>query len=131
MLFSIYINDLVLSLSNTSNTDEIMLGNTKLNCLLYADDIVLLSTSQQGLENCINTVKDFSKAWRMEVNLNKTKVMIFNKKVQTLTYNFKHGKGTLECTNTYPYLGISLTSSDPSRNHKMPFITNHLRQCIN
>jgi hypothetical protein len=45
----------------------VLLGQKHIRCLLYADDLVLLSESQEGLQNCLN------KTWEY------CKVMIFNK----------------------------------------------------
>ena len=43
-LFKVFINDIP-ELLETANNDPVHLGNTKINCLLYADDLVLLSQS--------------------------------------------------------------------------------------
>ena len=48
-LFTTFINDLPSVLQST--TDNVILEDIKLNCLLYADDLVLLSTSKEGLQN--------------------------------------------------------------------------------
>ena len=45
---------------------------------MYADDIVLLSESANGLQNCIDKLEYFCKKWNLSVNL-KTNVQIFNK----------------------------------------------------
>ena len=76
-LFSLYINDLVDMFDSTCNPVE--LQNGKLSCLLYADDIVLLSESANGLQNCIDKLEYFCKKWNLSVYLNKTNVLIFNK----------------------------------------------------
>ena len=62
------------------NIDGVIIGHEKLSCLLYADDVLLVSTSSLGLQKCLNTLKYFSDKWKLEVNLNKTKALIFNKK---------------------------------------------------
>ncbi len=41
-LLNVFINDIP-ELLSTSNCDPVHLGNIKVNCLLYADDLVLLS----------------------------------------------------------------------------------------
>jgi hypothetical protein len=51
-LFDVFINDIP-ELLNTSNCDPVHLGTIKVNCLLYADNLVLLSKSRSGLqESC-------------------------------------------------------------------------------
>ena len=46
--------------------------------LLYADDIVLISDSLEGLQRHLNALKSFCTDKDSSVNLNKIKVMIFN-----------------------------------------------------
>ena len=80
LLFNFYLNDLPFLLDNTSHSDPLVLPNgVKLNSLLYADDLILLSRSQQGLQNCLNKLQSFCDDWKMTVNLKKTKTMIFQK----------------------------------------------------
>ena len=64
----------------TDFSDPLFLPDgTKLNCLLYADDLVLLSKSKQGLQHCLNTLSTFCEKWMMNVNLKKTKTMTIQK----------------------------------------------------
>lgn len=110
-LFKIYINDLVQYISKAPNTDPVTIGSQKLNSLLYADDIVLISTSQKGLQSCINAVKQFSDTWKLDLNLNKTKVVIFNKRGKLFQETFSYGSEKIECVQSYTYLGIHLHCS--------------------
>ena len=48
-LFNVFINDIP-ELLNTSNCDPVHLGTTKVNCLLYADDLVLLLKSRHRIK---------------------------------------------------------------------------------
>ena len=110
-LFNIFINDLVEAMKSTDRTDKVNIGNESINCLLYADDVVLMSTSNEGLQNSINTLKTFADTWKLEVNMHKTKIMIFNKKGKYIKENFLYGSHHLECTNSYAYLGINFMPS--------------------
>ena len=51
-LFKIFINDLVDIFD--SNCDAVTVGDLSLNCLMYADDLTLISESEEGLQNCLN-----------------------------------------------------------------------------
>lgn len=73
ILFNLYINDLVKELNN-ANTDPVVIGDIYLNSLLYADDIVLLSNSQEGLQNSLNVLKYFCCLWKLDVNKHKSKL---------------------------------------------------------
>jgi hypothetical protein len=45
LLFNIYINELATLFDNTSSDPYILPNGTKLSCLLYADDLIILSRS--------------------------------------------------------------------------------------
>lgn len=53
ILFSLYINDLPLFFFN-DNCDPTQLNDNNISCLLYADDLVLISESSSGLERCLD-----------------------------------------------------------------------------
>jgi hypothetical protein len=53
-LFKIFINDLPSYLSNTK--DPVILDNSPIHCLMYADDIVLLSKSAEGMQEKLDKV---------------------------------------------------------------------------
>jgi len=52
----------------------------KLYLLLYAADSVLMSETETGLQKGLYLLKDYCWRWKLSVNVNKTKVMIFFKK---------------------------------------------------
>jgi hypothetical protein len=49
--------------------DPVDLNGKSVSCLLYADDIVLLSQSAQGLQNLLNKLKLFCDKWNYQVLL--------------------------------------------------------------
>jgi hypothetical protein len=77
-------------LLNTSNCDPVHLGTTKVNCLLnYADDLVLLSKSRSGLQESLAKLQSYVERWKLEINLKKSKVLIFGNKSQRSLYYFQ------------------------------------------
>ena len=71
LLFNYFINNLVDDL-NKDNTDPVVTEDTSVNILLYADDIVLLSQSKEGLQNSLNILHDFCYTlctWKLKVNI--------------------------------------------------------------
>jgi hypothetical protein len=105
-LFSIYVNDIenTLSREGFKGIDTSML---KLFLLLYADDIVILAESLQDLQKRMDILKDYCKRWKLTVNINKTKVMIF-KKGGRLPRNTRviYDGSEIEIMNKFTYLGI-------------------------
>ena len=84
----------------------------KLNCLMFAEYVVLLSQTASGLQNCINQMSNYCSMWQLSVNISKTKVVIFNKgghRISRFTFSL-HGE-TIEITKSYTYLGIVFASS--------------------
>ena len=76
-LFNIFVNDIT-NISNLS-CEPVSLGGSKVNCLLYADNLLVMSNSKHGLQQCLNKLNDYTKKWKLQVNLKKTILMIFNK----------------------------------------------------
>jgi hypothetical protein len=50
-----------------------------ISCLLYADDIILLSESAKGLQKSLDILKTYCDKWNLKINIGKTKVIVFNK----------------------------------------------------
>jgi len=46
---------------------------------LYADDIVILSESETGLQNGLDLLECYCDRWKLKVNISKTKAMLFKK----------------------------------------------------
>ena len=72
LLFNIFINEIV---DDMKGSDSPFLNNREIPCLLYADDLVLMSPSPEGLQSKIDALNKYCKTWQLEVNPNKTKVM--------------------------------------------------------
>ena len=61
--------------------------------LLYADDLILMSNSMEGLNKCLEKLRYYCDTWQMEVNLKKSQVIVFNSAGRLLTgYNFFYGE---------------------------------------
>lgn len=109
-LFKIFINDLPKYL--LSSQDPIYLNNKRIDCLMYADDVILLSSSASGLQEKLNLLQAFCDDWCLSINIEKTKVLIFNKAGRLINaHRFVIFGNTLACTNSYKYLGILFSAS--------------------
>lgn len=100
-LFKIFINDFPQYLKSTA--DPVELNLCPIHCLMYADDIVILSSSSKGLQDKIQTLKKFCEDWCLHVNLSKTKIIIFNKAGRHLKSNLPMMKHIL---NVYQDVNI-------------------------
>ena len=55
----------------------------KLLILLYADDTVLMAESPEELRMLLDAFDDYCTIWKLKVNVDKTKIMIFSRGRQT------------------------------------------------
>ena len=88
-LFKIFVNDLPSYLSNTS--DQVNVNGKDVHCLMYADDIILLSKSVKGLQEKFDILNAYCKDWCLTVNTSKTKILIFNKAGRLIKHSFRYG----------------------------------------
>ena len=105
-LFSMYINDLESELMQ-NGVDGIDIGMLKLYLLLYADDIVIFSSTSDGLQKGLDVLSEYCQKWKLTVNTEKTKIMIFRKGgslPRNLSFVFQGS--VLEIVNKFIYLGI-------------------------
>jgi len=49
--------------------------------LLFADDIVLFTTDHVSLQAQMNSLYEYSVKWGLKINVNKTKVCVFEKRL--------------------------------------------------
>ena len=109
MLFNLYIDDI------NDIFDEsccpIALQNEQISHFLYADDLVLISESAKGLQNCLNKVKNFAKCKYLTVSIQKSKTMTFNQAGKMLHNPFFLDDKVLEQVQSFCYLGFDVKCS--------------------
>ncbi len=109
-LFGLFINDLVDDIRSCSK--GIQIPNLNLHCLLYADDLALISESEEDLQCMLNGLMNWCKKWRMKINVNKSKVVHYRTKGSAATdVKFKLDNCEVEVVKQYKYLGMILDSS--------------------
>ena len=105
-LFSIFINDLVEEVNSLGL--GVNIGDSTLSLLLYADDIVLLASSETDMQCMLDKVHEWCKRWRVLINTEKSKVMHFRpSRSKRSEFQFKFGDNLLQITDTYKYLGVT------------------------
>ncbi len=106
-LFNIFINDIPSLFGKECH--PLMLGNEKISCLMYADDLVMLSESPEGLQKCLDRLKTYTLEWGLEINRDKTKVLTFQRHGKKSNHIYHFGDIPIATTDTYKYLGTTLT----------------------
>ena len=81
----------------------------KLYAILYADDTVLLSESANDLQKQLDSMSKYSNVWKLRVNIERSKVMIFSRGQLPRVMNFLYNGKQLEIVNDFKYLGVVLT----------------------
>lgn len=108
-LFKIFINDLPDYLN--SATDSVYINSNPVKCLMYADDIILLSSTAEGLQQELDILQQYCNDWCLCVNTSKTKIIVFNKAGRLSKAKFYLDDVELECVSEYKYLGVTFCSS--------------------
>ena len=106
ILSNIFQNDLHIIFDN--NCDPIDIGGIALNSLSWADDLILLSTSKEGLQRCLTKLSDYCKKWGLEVNVDKTKTMVLSNKFDSTATFYYNGTSLLN-VKTMVYLGFNFS----------------------
>ena len=110
LLFNLYINDLS-SYLNKTREESLVLKGTLVNHFMYADDLVILSETRQGLQNQLDSLKKFADDKDLSVNTKKSMIMIFNKTGKLMTERLTYGLDELKVVHSFTYLGVDITSS--------------------
>ena len=109
-LFAMYINSLATVIKDQKQ--GVKFEDEELSILLYADDIVILSETEAGLQKLLDSANGWIQHNKMSANMEKTKIVHFRKAKAPLTKTqFYLGKSKIEGTTEYKYLGLSLNEN--------------------
>ena len=97
-----------------SSCDPVKIGDVPLNSISWADDLLLLSTSKQGLQQSLEKVKAYSYKWGLVVNTEKTKTMVLSKQTYTPVC-FEYGGVPLQAAKNINYLGFVISGNGKYR----------------
>ena len=122
VLFALFLNDMkdflgnelsglntIIDESSQLNMDEMDTNKLlKLFLLLYADDTILFSETPSGLQLGLIKVKEYCDKWRLKLNVNKCRIVIFSRGKVRKFPNFTLGRETIEVVSSFLYLGLKL-----------------------
>ena len=108
-LFAMYVNGMEQNL--TESGIGIPVGDMKISMLSYADDLVIFSDSPNGLQNGITALHGYCTKWKLKLNTEKSKVMVFKKGRPNVSTEWYFGPYKLSVANKITYLGIVFTSN--------------------
>ena len=109
-LFNLFINDIP-NIFDQSCRPVTIHGGVKINCLMYADDLVIMSETASGLQACLNKLHEYTNKWGLTLNIKKTKIMIFQSRGKRAMELFTFGNQVVQQADEYKYLGTIITNS--------------------
>ena len=110
LLFNIFLADFPEYVS-TPECHHMKVLQEEMSCIMWADDIMLFSYSEEGLQCMLDKLFKYTQDNGMKINADKTKVMIFNKTGRFYKRTFRVGEEQIFTTNEYKYLGFLVTPS--------------------
>ena len=127
MLFNLYIDDIKDIFDESCNPVEFHDG--LLSHFLYADDLVLISHSREGLQNCLNKVHEFSAGKNLTISIKKSKCMIFNQTGRLEKRIFTVNGRPLETVDSFCYLGFDVKCSGTVK-HAMNILNDKAKKAL-
>jgi hypothetical protein len=123
ILFGILIDRLERYLEQHCSEYGVQLGGKLLRALLYADDVVLMSETAEGLQAMLNRLYAFCRGNSMFVNLDKSEVVVFQGGARGPRAGVRPGSpgpftyngGQLALKPSYIYLGLNFENGQPIR----------------
>ena len=98
-LFNIYINELARALEQFTASGLTLL-ESEAKYLLFAEDLVLLSPTKEGLQQHLELLHRFYQTWALTVNLSKSKIMVFQKRSSHQDHKYKFHLDTVALEHT-------------------------------
>ena len=105
-LFNIFVNDIPKIFDYTC--DPAIFGDISINCLMYADDLLILSETNLGLQNSMNKLSSYCNQWGLSVNTAKTKFMISKSNIASAS-KLLFNNEIIEQVFSFKYLGIEFS----------------------
>ena len=90
---------------------HLKVNNKEISSIFWADDIVRFSENENGLRAMIKVLDQYATENKLEINTDKTKIMICNKTGRLMSRLFFINGIQIECVRCYKYLGFLLTPS--------------------
>ena len=105
-LFAIYIEDVLLELKNKRK--GCVIGGTYLGCILYADDILLLSQSVTCLQSMLCICDDVGARLDLKFNVKRSSVLRIGKRFNVSCCNLLLNNIVLPFVEEIKYLGVTI-----------------------
>ncbi|MCB4773643.1 MAG: hypothetical protein LGB05_08505, partial [Sulfurovum sp.] len=111
-MFSFFVNELAVEVSmNGKHGIQMIPGAIEIFLLLFADDVILMSSTPAGLQNQLNHLKNEADRLYLSVNLDKKNIMVFRMGGHLAARErWVYVDEKVKVTNAYKYLGMTFTT---------------------
>lgn len=109
--FSIYISDMEIYFYDQGSRGVPIDKSNEIIILAYADDLVILADSVSDLKRKIKILSKYCEKNDLTVNVNKSKIVVFQKGGRRKNVTFFYNKKMLEVVSTYVYIGAEFSNS--------------------
>ena len=89
----------------------VLLDGAPIGSLLWADDLVILSNTEQWLNFSLAKLEKYCEKNLSTLNIDKTKYMVFNKRGRTFKKNIIHRNKSIEYVRNFTHLSFCLDVS--------------------
>jgi len=101
---NLFINVIIFNLNQSGFGSRVQ--HTYIGCILYADDIILLSPTVSGLQAMLNVCHASSCELRLQFNANKSHCIAFCRTAMCINQPMQLGPDVLMWTQSIKYLGV-------------------------
>ena len=103
-----YLHDLPEQFETVNNS--VYLDGRAIDCLLYADNLIIVSKTAEGLQGSLSKLQEYCSFNSMTNNSDKTKIVLFNKPGKKLSKYYFHINGEhIDMATSYKYLGLTFS----------------------
>ena len=74
MLFNLFVND-IFDLFDNAKCDPVKLHTKMIHCIMYADDLLILSETENGLTESLEGLSNYAKKWKLKLVQRKLKLL--------------------------------------------------------
>ena len=71
---------------------------------MYTDDTVLFANSKDNLQRYLDGLKEYCEKWKLQINVDKSKILIFSKQKDRAENKFVIGAEEVEVVEEFKYL---------------------------
>ena len=125
MLFNLFVNDTFDPFDNVK-CDPVKLQTKLIHCLMYADDLLILSETENGLTKSLERLSNYAKKWKLKISAKKTKIIVFNKAGKIINVKIRMDDILLQSCSEYTYLSTIFT---PGNSFKKALIELYKKAC--